>query len=216
MQQLETKLSATPKADKARIAKLKGMIKEQQERLAKEEMAPAAPPPPPPAAPAPAPAPSAPSKGGLDIGGKVGMFAGATGAEAELGFPVDFLTALGMGTVNGKVGLGYAQGTGTSHTTVKIIPIFVDGILMLPPDLIPGAETYVGAGLNYVVYRSGAKTGTIGGEVLVGIQGDPFGIGGKTYLELGYGMLRSGTVTPGTFSLKGVTATIGWKMPLVF
>ncbi len=76
---------------------------------------------------------------------------------------------------------------------MKGFPVYAGGSIDLPP--MGGVETYLVGGFNYVVYGNGKTSGKIGGDAALGIKVDlGFGIG-KTGIELGWGAVRSNTVT---------------------
>ncbi len=174
--------------------------------------------------PPPAPvkaAPSAPSAGlfglGLDTAVEAGLVAGMMGVSGN----ISFADMLGIGPMLGlsdkavsyKLGLGYAQGKDINSKEWKAVPITVDGVINLPADWMGGVETFVGGGVNYVAYRTGQTSGSIGGQVYLGAQGD-LGLGGMTYGELGYSILRTGTSDKGAYSSKSVTVLVGQKITL--
>jgi len=213
------KLHAEKKATIERLKVLKS-------QLQMEEMAP---PPPPPARPAPAPAPAPVAKKGnglfgwgnmVDVGGQVGLIAGVAGAniEARMADPLKVGQWMGLPASDLKIGAIYTQGDGkVNHNTqtVKVGTIYIDGVLNLPPAWMGGIDNYVGGGLNYVLTRSGNKSGTIGGEIYYGLQGDPLGLGtGVTFGELGMHIIRPGTDENPADSFKSVTLTVGWRVGL--
>jgi len=181
---------------------------------------PVAVPPPPPPARAALPPPAAPTgmfgmglqtcvEGGL-VAGMVGLsgnvlLADPMGLGAMVGLPAN--------SVVYKLGVGYAQGNDTNSNTWKAVPITLGGVVMLPADMMGGIESFVGGGLNYVVYRTGQTSGSVGGDIYVGVQGD-LGLGGKTYGTVGYSILRTGASDKGAYSSKSVTVQVGQNILL--
>jgi hypothetical protein len=78
-----------------------------------------------------------------------------------------------------------------------------------------GIESYVGGGVNYVVYGSEKLAGSYGGQIYYGIQGD-IGLGGKSYAELNYSIIRSGKDAGHNvqYSMKGVGISVGTTLLL--
>ncbi|MDD5383150.1 MAG: hypothetical protein PHH60_05810 [Candidatus Margulisbacteria bacterium] len=186
--------------------------------------------PPPPVAPTPPPPPSAvraaPGGGlfgwGLNTGISAGYVMGKSVMVARgdliLADPMGIGPMLGLGenAVAWKLGLGGASGKDINDVEKKAIPIFVDGVINIPADVMGGIESYVGGGVNYVVYgsktSSDARTGSYGGQIYYGIQGD-IGLGGKSFVELGYSIIRSGKVDL-PYSMKGVGINFGTQILL--
>ncbi|NQU16422.1 MAG: hypothetical protein HQ564_00015 [Candidatus Saganbacteria bacterium] len=207
----------------ARVNKLKAMIAVQNKRLAVAEGT-VAPPPPVVVPPPPSHVSAAPAGAlfgwGLDTAGSIGYVAG----KSMLAVRGDVILPdpLGLGPIVGlpaesvvyKVGLGYATGKDGNDADLKAIPLFVDGVILLPADLLGGIESYLGGGLNYLVYRSGQASGSLGGEIYYGIQGDlGLGISGKSFAQVGYTILRTAdTTTPR--SAKGVSIDVGHSLTL--
>ena len=100
---------------------------------------------------------------------------------------------------------GGASGKGTNGASQNAVAIFADGILNIPAELMGGIDSYVGADFNYVVYRSG---GSWGGSVFGGVKAD-VGLGGASYVEVGYGAIR-----PSGTSMKGIGVVIGQELML--
>ncbi|MBU0672255.1 MAG: hypothetical protein KJ732_04410 [Candidatus Margulisbacteria bacterium] len=206
---------------KATIARMQAWKAE-----AESEMA-APPPPPRPVAPTPPPRPAArpaaPSAGlfgmGINTGYSVGYLAGNSvivgRGDLILSDPLGIGPMLGLAddAIAWKVGLGGALASkDINDNERKAIPLFVDGILNIPADVMGGVASYVGGGVNYVLYGSGRETGSYGGQVYYGIQGD-IGLGGNSYAELAYSIIRSGaTTTP--YSMKGIGINIGTQIVL--
>jgi hypothetical protein len=229
---LQAKLAKT-KAKTAR-ATLEKQIATLQKKIADQEAAMAPPPPPPPppppvAVPPPPPpvkaAPPAPASTGMfgmgiQTAAEVGMTAGMVGLSGNvlLADPMGLGTMIGLpaNAVQYKLGLGYFSGNDKNSNTWKAMPITIGGVINLPADMMGGVETFIGGGINYVVYRTGQTGGSSGGDIYVGAQGD-LGMGGKTYGELGYSILRTGTpsdLTKGAYSSQSVTVMIGQKILL--
>jgi hypothetical protein len=144
-----------------------------------------------------------------EIGANIGLVGGAFGVNGEFTFQLPFLTDwTGIPGTWGRLGAGYVNGNNSSNVLTWMIPIYLDGAIDLPTSWTAGLPTYVGGGLNYVAYRTGHVSGTIGGEVFVGIEGSYWG--GKPYLEVGYGILRPSN--GGSF--KSVNALVGYRYGL--
>jgi hypothetical protein len=171
-------------------------------------------------APKPAPAPSAGLFGwGLNTGYSVGYLMGKSVIVARgdmiLDDPMGIGPMLGLSSkaVSWKIGLGGATGKDINDLTKKAIPLFVDGIISIPADVMGGIESYVGGGVNYVLYGSESKGGSYGGQIYYGIQGD-VGLGGKSYAELAYSIIRSGTSLKEPYSMKGIGINFGTRIVL--
>lgn len=188
----------------------------------------AAPPPPTPVAPTPRPPvpvarPTAPTGGlfgmGINTGYSVGYLAGKSvivgRGDIILADPMGVGPMLGLSedAIAWKVGLGGALASkDINDNEVKAIPLFVDGIVSIPADVMGGVESYVGAGVNYVLYGTGKETGSYGGQVYYGIKGD-IGLGGDSYAELAYSIIRSGATTS-PYSMKGIGINFGTELIL--
>lgn len=222
--------ATTKKAVKKAVKKVaKKVVKKAVTKkvVAPRPMAPVAPvPPPPPMAPAPRPTPVvAPAPTGMfGMGLKTDISLGYIAGKSVIAGRADIILAdmLGMGPMVGlsdkavtwKIGLGGASGKDVSDVEKKAIPLFVDGVINLPADLLGGVESYIGGGINYVLYGSEKKSGSIGGQVYAGIQGD-LGLGGKSFVEVAYSIIRSGTgslVQP--YSMKGIGINVGQQILL--
>jgi hypothetical protein len=180
-----------------------------------EEGAPGAPvaptPPAPPLAVRPAATPSAGLFGwGLstDLSGSY-ISTGSGSVSGVLGVRGDLVLAdpLALGTLVGlsendvkyHIGLGYSVGN-----SLNAIPLYIDGVIALPADLLGGIASYLGGGLNYTLYGNGRKIGRYGIEAYYGVKGNlGLGLGGDTAFELGYSVVRSDTV-----SKKGITLSV--------
>jgi len=177
-----------------------------------------------PIAPAPTPAPvvakAAPSAGlfgwGLNtdlaatyISTGKGQFSGSGQLRGDLVLD-DFvglgpLVGLSANTIKYKAGLGVVDGGGG----IKAIPVYADGVINLPADMMGGLETFISGGLNYVVYGNGKTSGKIGGEIGIGFNAD-LGLGiGKTGFELGWQAVRSNVHTS-----KGLSITVSQPIGL--
>jgi hypothetical protein len=197
------------------------------------EAAEAAPPPPPPMAPTPPPPPvavraaPAPSAGlfgwGLKTGATVGYVAGKSviTGRGDLIFadPMGIGAMLGLSedAVNWKLGLIAATGKDINDVEKKAGAVCFDGVINIPADVMGGIESYVGGGVNYVIYGSKTKgdsrTGSYGVQAYYGIKGD-IGLGGKSYAELGYSVLRTGKDVDLQYSMKGVSISVGTEITL--
>lgn len=172
-----------------------------------EEMAP----PPPPVAPAPPPpppprpvvrrAPKPVATGlfgmGLKTSADVGYITGSgstasilAGGSIVLDDPMAMGSMIGLAddAVNFKLGLGLTYGKDQADRTFNAVLITFDTVLNLPEDMMGGVASYVGGQANYPVYKSDV-TGVIGGFVYGGLKGD-VGLGGDSYVEVGYGAVR--------------------------
>jgi hypothetical protein len=104
-----------------------------------------------------------------------------------------------------RVGVAYAKGEDSNKDIRQHALVVLDGIYRLNPPWTPGIRSYFGAGLNYDLYTTGQKMGTVGGEIFYGGE---IGTGdGDLYLEIGYGMVRTG-FSP---SYKGLTTVLGYR-----
>jgi hypothetical protein len=180
------------------------------------KVAPIAPPPPPvaPIAPTPVAVKAAPSAGlfgwglntawtGTYLNTGKGKINGCLAASAALvvkdPFMLSGLVGLPADSLKYLVGVGGLYGNSTADgDRIKAIPVFVDGVISLP---VMGMDTFIGGGLNYVVYGSGQKAGNVGGEIYVGMSQD-LGLGlGKTSFELGWAAVRAYQETAKGFTL---------------
>ncbi|MFA6431506.1 MAG: hypothetical protein WCV91_03905 [Candidatus Margulisiibacteriota bacterium] len=217
-------------ATKKVVTKKKVVKKAAPKKVAPKKVAPRPVAPIAPVAPIPAPRPVAPiptpvkttSAGAFgwglnsDISGTYlyngkGPASGAMGVRMDLVFsdPMAFGTWVGLSAdaVKYKVGLGGFYGKDNYDKKIYALPLYVDGVIMLPAALLGGVDSYIGGGVNYALYGTGKTTGTYGGQVYYGIMGD-LGLGlGKTALEIGYGVVRAGTGT-GKRSAKGLTISV--------
>lgn len=211
------------------LQKIKAATLRRWAKIRAEMMKKAAPPPPPPprrVAPTPKPvvkkaAPATKGLFGWDVntGYSVGYLAGKAGITGRA--DVILVDGMGLGPMVGlskdavawKIGLGAVSGKDANDNTRTAIPIYVDGILNLPADVMGGVKSYIGAGLNYSVYGSSRVSGSYGGQVYYGIKGD-VGLGGDSYAEIGYGIVRSGTGVTRSYSFKGITVNFGTELLL--
>jgi len=183
-------------------------------------------PPPPPVAPVPPPPSVISPMGGaptglLGMGWNTSISAGYIMGKSTMVGRADLVLSdllgigsmLGMGekAVSWRVGLGGASGNDINDKSIKAIPVFFDGILNLPADMMGGIESYVGAGVNYTVYGTDKKTGTYGVQAFVGVQGD-MGLGGKSFAEVGYSAIRAGDINKR--SAKGISVSVGQQILL--
>ncbi|MFC1571735.1 hypothetical protein ACFL31_04200 [Candidatus Margulisiibacteriota bacterium] len=157
---------------------------------------------------------------GLNTGYSVGYVAGNSivAARGDLiladALAIGPMLGLSEDAVSWKVGLGAATGKDINDKSVSSIPLFVDGVVAIPADLLGGIASYVGGGLNYALYGSRAagtkRLGSVGGQVYYGIQGD-VGLGGTSYAELAYSIVRSGNTN---YSMKGIGINFGTTLVL--
>lgn len=187
-------------------------------------------PPPPPVAPTPPPPrrvarpAAAPSAGLFGMGLQTGVTVGYIAGNSVIVARGDLILgdALGIGPMLGlsddavawKIGLGGAMGNDINDVEKKAIPLFLDGIIKIPADMMGGIESYVGGGLNYVIYGSEKKSGSYGGQIYYGIAGD-VGLGGTSYAELAYSIIRSGPDAVSVpYSMKGIGINFGTEILL--
>ncbi len=212
-------------------AEKKSTIANMQTWKAQAEAEMAAPPPPPPprpVAPTPPPPPRPVSRPapasmgllgmGINTGYSVGYLMGKSGVTVRGDIVLN--DAMGIGPMLGmsedsikwKIGMAAVMGKDVNENEKKALPLLVDGVMSLPADML-GVESYLGGGLNYVVYGSEKKSGSYGGQVYFGVQGD-VGLGGNSFAEVGYAIVRSGAdaghVTP--YSFRGVTVNVGTQI----
>jgi hypothetical protein len=153
--------------------------------------------------PAPTPAPAYSEKssfGGQVVGLSAGYFGGIPSMAAEIWFRDIFDTA----KLNLRTGARYAQGADADNVTRKNALVFLDGIFFLHDET--NLKTYLGGGLNFLAYTTGQKSGSVGGELYLGLEAGSWH-SGSFYVEAGYGDIRTG-FSP---SLKGLTVAIGYK-----
>ncbi|MGB9613840.1 MAG: hypothetical protein ACPL4K_06705, partial [Candidatus Margulisiibacteriota bacterium] len=135
-----------------------------------------------------------------EVGAVFGLFSGATLFAVEARFSLPYV--FGPVLTTSRLALGLAQSKDMDR---RYVPINFDFILKFPPGWFSGVENYLGAGLNYVAYTSGGRSGTFGGQAFYGVESE--GFGGMVFGELGYGVLRTG-FSP---SHKGVTVLVGYR-----
>ncbi|NQT30115.1 MAG: hypothetical protein HQ596_06060 [Candidatus Saganbacteria bacterium] len=203
----------------ARLKKLKAVLQVQ----GIEEVT--TPPPPAPPVPPPPPPPKVTSAGMFGMGVTTDWTVGYVMGNSIIVARADILMGDGLGigpmlgmasdAVNWRIGLGGAMGKDINDNEKKAIPLFVDGLINIPADVMGGIESYVGGGVNYVLYGSGQEMGSYGGQVYYGIQGD-IGLGGNSYAELGYSVIRSGASVKNTvqYSMKGFAINLGTRVEL--
>lgn len=139
-----------------------------------------------------------------ELEGSVGLVGGMTGVLGGIRFhnPFDLIsTSLRVAAI-------YAQGNDTDSTMRKHAIIAIDAMYRLNPPRTRGFRSYIGLGANYDVYTTGRVSGTLGGQAFYGIEGDAGG--GVMYLELGYGLVRTG-FSP---NYSGINALIGYRVGL--
>lgn len=177
--------------------------------------------PPPPPRPVAKPAPAGLFGWGLNTGYTVGYLAGKSvvvgRGDLILADPMGIGPMMGLGekAVSWKLGLGGAMGKDINDVEKKAIPLFIDGVIAIPAEVMGGVESYVGGGVNYVVYGSEKLAGSYGGQIYYGIQGD-VGLGGMSYAELNYSIIRSGSDAGHDvpYSMKGVGISFGTTLML--
>lgn len=210
----------------ARVKKIqqlkKSTIARMKEWKAQAEAASVAPPPPPPprrvAPPPPRRVVKAAPVGlfglGLNTSADIGYITGDKTASILAGGSIVLSDPMAIGSILGlsadavsyKVGLGLTYGKDMNDNDFNALLLTADGILNIPADML-GVASYVGAQVNYPVYKSDV-TGEIGGLLYVGIKGD-VGLGGDSYAELGYGAVRRDG-----FSTKGIDIKFGQEILL--
>lgn len=137
-----------------------------------------------------------------------GSYSGAGGLKGEVILDdfvgLDNLVGLSKNAIKYKLGVSVVEGGGGG---LKAIPIYAGGVISLP--MMGDIDTYLVGGLNYVVYGNGKTSGKIGGDAAIGARIDlGFGLG-KTGFELGWGVVRSNTVTA-----KGLMFTVSQPLML--
>ena len=137
-------------------------------------------------------------------GPELGLSAGLFGAIPSVAGEIWFHKFLGLEGTGVKVGFRYAQGKDAGEVMRKNAVISLDGTIDLNQG--PGAIFYLAGGPNYLAYTTGQKSGTLGGEVYLGVQeGSP--AYGSLYAEAGYSAIRTG-FSP---SYKGLDLNLGFK-----
>lgn len=101
-----------------------------------------------------------------------------------------------------RVGVGYAQGNDMSSKSTKAIPFYLGGNFILPIPL--PFETYATGGLNYILYGTGRKTGSLGADVGLGIRGD-IGLGQPAFIDIGWSCVHDS----GNYSARGLSINAG-------
>lgn len=159
---------------------------------------------------------------GIPVCGEVGTLTNRSivGARFDVILPEPLGLAAWIGlpaqSLMYKVGFGYSAGQDNDGNEVKAVPLYADGVLMLPAELLGGINSYVGGGINYIIYRKGRESGTLGGQFFIGIMGD-IGLAGigKTYAQIGYSILRSGTALGiNSISSRGLSLAVGQTIVL--
>ena len=107
-----------------------------------------------------------------------------------------------------KFGVGYIDGKDYADRQWRAVPIYLDGVINFN---VGGVGSYLTGGFNYPI--SGEKTGDIGGQAYYGIQGD-IGLGGKTYAEIGWQIIRTTKDSKFPRSSKGLSIQIGTQILL--
>lgn len=138
----------------------------------------------------------------LEFGFSAGLLAGIPGAYAELRWNNPF--TLEFASI--KTGVMYADGKDTSGTERKHFLIFTDGVYRFVAASADNIGTYIGGGINYLAMTSGRVSGTVGGEVYLGLE-SKMSKGEYLYVEMGYGAVRTG-FSP---TYKGLGATVGFR-----
>ena len=131
-----------------------------------------------------------------------GYIANIPGVLLELRFfePLE-LTATSL-----RIGAVYAQGEDSDKITRKHALLVIDGIYRLNPPATKGVRSYIGLGINYNIYTTGQKTGSLGGQAYYGMEGN-FGAG-QLFAEFGYGTIRTG-FSP---DYAGLSAVLGYRL----
>ncbi len=136
----------------------------------------------------------------IEIGGRAGLFAAATGIFGELRFPL--LRVIGPATTSLRLSCGFVQGESASR---RFVPVCFDGMLNFPAGYITGVENYLGGGINYLALTNGRVPGSFGGEVFYGVEGS--GFGGKLFGEIGSSFMRTGF----SAAQKGTSLMVGYR-----
>lgn len=141
----------------------------------------------------------------FEVGGTVGLFAGAISGLGELRFPHRFI--VGPANVSFRLAGGFSQSRDGGR---RYVPVCLDGILNFPPGWFSGVNNYIGAGLNYVALTTGRVPGSWGGQIFYGVESE--GFGGQLFGELGYAVLRTGFSSAhlGTTVLAGYRTDFGF------
>ncbi|MDD4178970.1 MAG: hypothetical protein PHH14_02860 [Candidatus Margulisbacteria bacterium] len=135
------------------------------------------------------------SFGGQIIGFSAGLFGGIPSVAAEIWFP----NILDTAKLNLRSGVRYAQGEERKNALV-----FLDGIYFFYDRT--RVRAYLGGGLNCLAYTTGKTSGSVGGELYLGMEAGSWH-SGSFYLEAGYAVIRTG-FSP---SIKGLNLNIGYK-----
>lgn len=141
----------------------------------------------------------------LEAGLSFGFFANIPAAVADLRWH----NIMDIERASARTGVIYAQGEDSNKTLRKHALLFADAVYRLDSMAMEGAGTYVGAGLNYLVYTSGRVSGIWAGQVYLGLD-SRISKREVLYVELGYGYIRTG-FSP---TYRGLNATIGYRWSL--
>jgi len=146
--------------------------------------------------------------------GKInGAFAGRADLMLDDMLKIGSLMGLPADSLKYRVGVGLVYGTGYANLLMKAIPAYADVVINLPAAMMGGIETYVGGGIPFTLYGTGATMGPTGLDLYAGMKKD-LGLGmglGKTCFELGYYIVRSGGADVKR-SVKGITLSIGQEL----
>jgi len=135
------------------------------------------------------------SFGGQIIGLSAGLFGGIPSVAAEIWFPNIFDTA----KFNLRSGVRYAQGEERKNALACL-----DGVYFFYDQT--NFRAYLGGGLNYLAYTTGKTSGSVGGQLYLGMEAGSWH-SGSFYLEAGYAAIRTG-FSP---AIKGLNLNIGYK-----
>ncbi len=139
-------------------------------------------------------------RSGPEYGLSAGLFSNLPSISSDIWFH----KFLGIENTGVKVGFRYAQGKDSDETIRKHLLIFSDGVIDLNSG--PGAIYYLAGGLNYLAYTTGQTSGTVGGELYLGVEDGTLAYG-SLYAEAGYSAIRTG-FSP---SQTGLMLNLGFK-----
>jgi len=141
----------------------------------------------------------------MEFGLSAGLLAGIPGGFAEIRWHNPFE----MVSTSLKYGVAYAQGEDANGVMRKHALLFLDAVYRMAPMWRRGFKPYIGAGFNYDVYTTDRKSGGLGGQAYLGLEGriQP---GSKLYLELGYGWIKADFFP----TYRGMRATLGYRSGL--
>jgi len=219
------KVVAKKAVAKKKVVAKKAVAKPVKRVLPKAAPVPPAPPPPPPVGRVPPAAPvvakPAAVAGLFGLGWNTDVSLGYLANKSVMVARADLILddPLGLGSIVGlganavkyRIGLGGANGSDANSRTMKAIPLFAEGVINLPAGMMGGLQSYIGGGLNYVVYGNESKAGNYGVQAFLGVKGN-IGLGGNSFAEVGYQVLRSGSTIK--YSAKGVSLTVGQSIVL--